>query len=161
MSTPPAWNLLQRYSALSRMERRLFVRASLLLPVLRASLRFAGFRRTQSLLDRWLPKETGNSSAGNRTAPETIAATARMVRAAGRYGPGRVTCLEESLALWWLLGRQGIFAQLRIGIRKQVETFEAHAWVECGSTPLGDAEEVHRHYAAFDESFPSESTEAR
>jgi hypothetical protein len=79
-----------------------------------------------------------------------------MVRAAARSGPGRPTCLAESLALWWLLRWQGCIAELRIGVRKLAGTFEAHAWVECDGAVLNDADEVHRHYAGFDSSFSAE-----
>jgi hypothetical protein len=63
-------------------------------------------------------------------------------------------CLEQSLALWWLLGQQGIPSSVRIGTRKSEEKLEAHAWVECNGVALKEAEEPHEHYAAFDEAFP-------
>jgi len=53
-----------------------------------------------------------------------------MVNAADRHGLVHPSCLAKSLTLWWLLGRQGIPSQLRIGTRKEKEKFEAHAWVE-------------------------------
>lgn len=81
--------------------------------------------------------------------------TARMVRTAVRYSIGHPTCLEESLVLWWLLGRQGIAAELRIGVRKCGENFEAHAWVECEGSTLNRPEARHEHYAAFDAAFSS------
>lgn len=43
--------------------------------------------------------------------------------------PGRVTCLESSLALAQMLRRRGIAAQVAIGVRREGESFEAHAWV--------------------------------
>jgi len=76
-----------------------------------------------------------------------------MVRAATHYGFVRPTCLAESLALWFLLGQQGIPAALRIGVRKKLGDFEAHAWVECDGTALNQASEQHRHYATFDAAF--------
>lgn len=73
-----------------------------------------------------------------------------MVHSAAHYGPIRPTCLEESLALWYLLGEQGINPQLRIGVRKTDGKFEAHAWVEYQGQTLNQSNEVHKHYAAFD-----------
>ena len=72
-----------------------------------------------------------------------------MVRVAGRLGGGRASCLEESLALLWLLGETGIAAELRIGVRKTQEKFEAHAWVEYEGKALNEPEARHRHFAAF------------
>jgi len=52
-----------------------------------------------------------------------------------------------------LLGRQGISSHLRIGIRKENEKFEAHAWVERHGAALNEPDEHHHHYAAFDAAF--------
>jgi hypothetical protein len=84
---------------------------------------------------------------------EILQKTCRMVKAAARHGIVRPSCLVESLALWYLLQRQGILARLRIGVRKLPEKFEAHAWVEYEGVALDQAEDVHEHYAAFDDGF--------
>jgi len=81
-------------------------------------------------------------------------ATCRMVRAAIRYSLAQYTCLEESLTLWYLLRTREIPACLRIGVRKENEKFEAHAWVELHGEALNQPEELHRHYAAFDQDLP-------
>jgi hypothetical protein len=73
-----------------------------------------------------------------------------MVRAAEHHGLTRSTCLEESLALWYLLGRQNIDSRIRIGVRKQAGKFEAHAWVEYEGAALNQSEELHRHYSPFE-----------
>jgi hypothetical protein len=80
--------------------------------------------------------------------------TARMVRSAAYRSLGTPTCLEKSLVLWWMLGRQGIASNLRIGTRKTGDKFEAHAWVECNEMAINEPEELHKHYTAFDEAFP-------
>ena len=77
-----------------------------------------------------------------------------MVRAALRYSLARFTCLEESLALWYLLRKQGIPACLRIGVRNENGKFEAHAWVEHGGQALSQDDAMHQHYAAFEQDFP-------
>jgi len=82
-----------------------------------------------------------------------------MVRAAARHGFVRASCLEESLILWHLLRKQGYAAKLRIGVRKAAGKFEAHAWVEHQGTALNQAEQMHRHYAAFESEFVEQSTE--
>jgi hypothetical protein len=77
--------------------------------------------------------------------------TARMIVAAQQFAPIHSTCLERSLALWWLLGRQGVVSQLRIGVRKDGQKFAAHAWVEREGVAIGESEAPHLHYAAFAE----------
>ena len=81
--------------------------------------------------------------------------TVHMVNAADRLGLVHPSCLAKSLTLWWLLGRQGIPSQLRIGIRKDAEKFEAHAWVDCDGTALNEPDEHHQHYVAFDAALSS------
>ena len=121
------WERLRRFSALERTARGLFLRAAALLPLISLSLRLRGFRKTQAFLQKFLSNSTNEADS---SAIDRAELTVRMVRAAVRHSVGHPTCLEESLALWWLLGRQGIASELRIGVRKQSEKFEAHAWVE-------------------------------
>jgi hypothetical protein len=146
------WERIRRFSALGRTARGLFLRAAALLPLISLSLRLHGFRKTQAFLQRFL---SASNNEADSAAPDRAALTVRMVRAAVRHGFGHPTCLEESLALWWLLGRQGIASALRIGVRKQDEKFEAHAWVEREGTALNEPESLHAHYAAFDAALSS------
>lgn len=87
-----------------------------------------------------------------------MATVEQAVRAAARYGLVRATCLEQALAQRWLLRKGGVSAELRIGVRKAGEKFEAHAWVECDGQAL-DAGDSHEHYAAFDAELSRLATE--
>jgi len=146
------WERLRRFSALGRTARRLFLRAAALLPLISLSLRLRGFRKTQATLQEYLslPSNEEDSSASGR-----VDLTVRMVRAAVRHSVGHPSCLEESLTLWWLLGRQGIASELRIGVRKHDEKFEAHAWIERKGVAVNEPESLHEHYAAFDAALSS------
>jgi hypothetical protein len=147
------WERLRRLSALERTPRGIFLRAAILLPLISLSLRLRGFRKTQASLQKSLTHPT---SAAERGTSDRAGETARMVRAAVRHCTvGHPTCLEESLVLWWLLGRQGIASELRIGVRKQGDKFEAHAWVERDGAALNEPEALHEHYAAFDAALSS------
>ena len=144
------WEPLQRYNALEPASRRMFQRAAILLPWLRWSLRLRGYSKTFASLHKRVPpaaKETENRPGE----PEEVRAACRMVIAALRYSLLQYTCLEESLTLWYLLRKQGIAAYLRIGVRKENEKFEAHAWVEHRGEALNQDEAMHRHYAAFEQ----------
>ena len=146
------WRRIRRFSALERSARGLFLRASLVLPLITIGLRWRGFRKTKALLQHFIPLTYGSQ---NPEAQARAALTARMVRAAARHGIGNPSCLEVSLALWWLLARQGIASDLRVGIRKDGEEFEAHAWVECGGATLNEPGIKHPHFAAFDAALAS------
>jgi hypothetical protein len=148
------WDLLRRFSRLDSGARGLFLRAAALLPLISLSLRTRGFRSTQLSLLKHLPAMS--SSVNSLPAAISVRAelTARMVKSAAHRSFRKATCLEKSLALWWLLNRQGIASSVRIGARKSGENFEAHAWVECNGIVVNDTQEPHRHYAVFDEAFP-------
>jgi Transglutaminase-like superfamily len=151
------WKLFQRFRKLDREERSLFVRGSLLLPVIALSVRVRGFRSSHAMLECFLPAPNEHARPMNEDAEKSSSRTARMVRAAARYSPVRSTCLEQSLELWWLLGRRGILSSVRIGTRKNARGLEAHAWVECEGNALNEVDEPRRHYAAFDVAFPTSS----
>ena len=150
------WARLRRFSALSRPAKGLFLRAVVLLPLLSVSLRLRGFGATQRFLQKFItPRKSGLPV----TAAESCAAlTSRMVLAAARNSPIPSSCLERSLSLWWLLARQGIATQFRIGVRKDGEKFAAHAWVERDGVAIDEPEAQHLHYAAFAEEMSREAS---
>ncbi len=142
--------------------RGIFLRATAVLPVIFISLKMRGFGATQEFLLRSFPiaRQTSQQDSihvvDNRKRTEL---TSRMVNAAIGHVWRASTCLEKSLALWWLLGRQGIACEVRIGARKQGGKFEAHAWLERDGVAVNEPQEEHRHYAAFDAAFPLQSSE--
>ena len=147
------WERFRRFSALERPARNLFLRAIVLLPLVTLSLRWRGFRATQATLQRFLSNDNQQSDASlvRKVAP----VAAHMVNAADRHGLIHPSCLAKSLTLWWLLAREGFPSHLRIGIRKEKEKFEAHAWVERDGIALNEPDEHHHHYVAFDAALSS------
>ena len=148
------WARLRRFSALPAAAKSDFVRAMLLLPLLQFTLWLRGFRATQKSLQARINKSV--VTMPDAVATPEVERVCRMVLAAGRHSPMGATCLEHSLALWWLLGRKGITSQLRIGARKAEGKFLAHAWVERNGEAIGEPEGTHVHYAAFEKEFSGE-----
>lgn len=148
----------RRLRNLSNTERRLLFQALVLLPVTALGLRFLGFRRYQAALMRFPPgkRQAGSQEGG---AIEQALLAARMIEAASREGLRRGNCLEKSLALWWLLRREGISSELRIGARKTPSALEAHAWVERDGVVLNEHDDLHRHYTPFDKSLAAAQVE--
>lgn len=72
------------------------------------------------------------------------------VRRARRHGPYSGTCLSQSLALRWLLGRAGIETELCFGARREQGRFEAHAWLEHHGVPIDESPDVARRLTRFD-----------
>lgn len=126
----------------------------MLLPWVALRLRMQGFQVTKSSLVRTSLKKSDSKQSEMET---QTALTARMVRAAARHGFGNPSCLEESLVLLHLLNEQGIAAHLRIGVKKNIPQFEAHAWVEYEGRALNESEALHDHYAPFEAEFSGPS----
>jgi hypothetical protein len=106
--------------------------AALLVPGFRADLKTDGLRAGATTATK-LAAAPRRSNHSTRDAE----AMARTVDAVTRRLPVRSKCLPRSLALWTMLQRAGIDATLRIGMRTD-GSGEAHAWVECNGTPVGE-----------------------
>jgi hypothetical protein len=131
-------NNWRKFLGLSPAERRFFLGATFLLPVVALALRFVGLRRCQAALARLTP-EARPAARPNRRAADA----ARMVLAASRHSPCRADCLRRALVLWWLLRRAGLPGEMRIGVRKRDGQLEAHAWVESGGLALDRCTDDH------------------
>jgi hypothetical protein len=139
-----------RFWRLSGFERGVVIEATGGLLATWLGLRLAGFRRWKVALEWLSPSANAIALLQGASPRESAQLIARMESAAARNLFFSTNCLEQSLVLWWLLRRLGIAAELRIGARKEVARFEAHAWVEVDSVVLNDAGAVHRHFVPFD-----------
>ena len=144
-----------RWRRFSREERGLIIKAWLLLPVMVLGLRLAGLQRFQQFLRSQTP--AGSVQNPGITNNDIIILghsdkIQKMIRIAARYSLVPAKCLPKSLLLWWLLKRSGIESDLRLGVQKDKEKFEAHAWVEYKGTVLNDSPQVNERYTTFNSS---------
>ena len=135
----------RKFRRLSRTEQKLFIRALAVLPLVALSHRLFGFTKTHSFLCHRQPCRNG----AVKEIATHAASAARMIAAAARYGGMGANCLVRSETLWWMLRRQGIASDLRIGVRKSHGDFAAHAWVEWQGSVLNDGADVHERFAAL------------
>jgi len=133
------------FEELSWRSRGLLIRAWLLLSIAAPALGAFGFRWTRAVLGP--PAVT---PAGRHDLAEAQA-FARIVFAAASRNPFRPNCLARSLVLFRLLRRQGLDAELQIGVATLDGTFAAHAWIEHGGVALAEAATSVQSYASFDE----------
>ena len=131
-------------------DRRLILRAAVILPLTELGLRVFGFQRWKELIEKFALAPQGSPSLPAEEQRQAAERSARAVRSVQLHGPSTPNCLERSITLWWLLRREGIDGELHIGARKDGAKFEAHAWVEWRGEVLNDGSDVHRHYARFD-----------
>jgi hypothetical protein len=147
----------------SRNERGIAFEAAATLTATWVGLRVAGYRRWRNFLAQVLPATDSSSSSRDfsdtKIRKDDALTIARMEAAAARHLPFSSNCLEQSLALWWLLRRRGIPADLRIGVRKDAASFEAHAWVETNGTVLSEPGNQHTHFVPLESALPSLETQ--
>ncbi|HEY9302564.1 MAG TPA: lasso peptide biosynthesis B2 protein [Phormidium sp.] len=152
MSAINSWRKLKE---LSWSELMLLMQVLLLLPLTALGIKCFGFRRFyggMANLSRWkggTEAEGQSQLLSNLNFIEQARAIAKLVEIASRYGLYKPNCLQKSLLLWWLLQRRGIETELRIGVRKQEEILEAHAWVEYQGCVLNDRNDVDQRFAPF------------
>jgi hypothetical protein len=140
----------RRFWRLSGFERGIALEATGGLLATWLGLRLAGFHRWRAALVWLAPSATSKAELPAASEKQSAEVIARMAAAAARNFFFDTNCLEQSLVLWWLLRRRGITAALRIGARKELERFEAHAWVEVDSAVLNDANAEHQHFVPFE-----------
>jgi hypothetical protein len=116
---------LAKLAQLSGAERRLLARAWFLFLVADAGLLLLPFASLLKLGQR-LPLRPPPTACPL----SAIARLAWLVDVAGRYAPGRATCLKQALVLSWLLRRRGVSTTLQIGVARRDGGLAAHAWLE-------------------------------
>jgi hypothetical protein len=136
-----------KFVKLSWQQRSLLLQALVLLPFVAISLHLLGIGRTQYALAKLCPQAIPRSNELLWSQAET---TARMVAIAAHYSQFWANCLKRSMVLWYLLRRQGIVSELRIGVQNEVGKFQAHAWVEYQNVVLNDNQNVRQHFAMFE-----------
>jgi hypothetical protein len=125
-----------RWRALGWNEKRLVLGSALAVTVAAAGLRVAGPRR--------MLRAAAADPRGHALTSAEIRNRVNAVDRAGRYVPGG-TCLAKSLALAWMLGRRGVAATVRVGVRTD-GGFAAHAWVECDGVPITERRDITDRY---------------
>ena len=130
---------IRRLIALPSRERRRLYRAGATLVVTSVRLRWTGYAGTRRALERRLPQPGPVVEEAERNRERAARDAWAIGVCADRLPIG--TCLERTLALWWLLRRRGIDSDVVFGARRQGAELEAHAWLEVGGTALTDPDE--------------------
>ena len=127
---------------LSAGERWLFLKASLMLWVVKLGLIVLPFETLRRYLDKLVRLPSGFSMSGERSADQVVWA----VELAGRLMPRASTCLTQALSAQVLLLRRGYPALVHIGtVRGERGEFEAHAWVESEDEVVLGGDELERY----------------
>lgn len=135
---------LKTYLSYSSQEKWLFIQAWLLLLGFDLALRTLPLDRVQG----WVrPSRPGDKILAREQADVLIGHTSDFVDRAARHHLYAMTCLRRSLALQWLLARDGLDTRLQYGVRRENGKLQAHAWLEYQGHPIGEKSEPAGRYA--------------
>ena len=129
--------------------RRTAILTGLAIPAAAIVVRWRGLGAAR----RWLGRSAGRALPPKASDGERVGEIVGGFKIGLRRAPYKGNCLSRSLALSWLLLRQGIACDLRIGVRTHEGSLQAHAWVEHHHQVLNDAPDVAAHYRPFAERF--------
>lgn len=144
---------LRGWQRLSGKDRRRLMLSFVVLPLMKPGLRIFGFGNMKKVLSARSPAVTNpvrNQNLADESSIEECREITRIVNSAAYHLPFKPTCLHKSLALWWMLQREGYPSKIILGAKKEGNQFEAHAWVEYQDVILNDTEDVKERYASFD-----------
>jgi hypothetical protein len=134
---------LKKWRELPFREKILLARFVFCLPWISFSIRLFGYSPTRNFLSR-LARQTDLRQANAAELAEAQR-TAELLLIAGRHGLISATCLRQSVLLEYWLKRRGLAAEIKIGVRKEQDLFDAHAWIELNGLALAQDSLEHHH----------------
>ena len=149
----PAWRVLDRlkhwlkqWRGLAPWERGVLLRLAWRLPAVWIRLRVYGFKTVFQAIETEKRPTPAAPIPPGLTPAHFARRCAQLCEVAARHGLYRANCLHQSLALCSFLRRTGLKARLQIGVLPGSKPFQAHAWVELDSVPLGKAVNAYRAF---------------
>lgn len=137
---------IKQLSELSTEGRFLLFYAMLLLPSIAAALNLFGFKKTRALLAKTIPQNPDRDYSEKQQL-EVAYQVVKIVAIAANHGPYKANCLKKSMAGWWLLARKGIAVEIKIGVARESDALQAHAWIEYRGLVLNDHQDVANQYS--------------
>ena len=137
---------LRELSLLEGRDFRDLAAAFLLVPLVSSLLGLRGLRYVRARVE---PRPAASREPPSELTLERMKRLPRWISIASRRGPWRSSCLVRSLALQWMLTNHRVPSALRLGVRKEGESLDAHAWVECPDLPGLDPNARRDAYAPF------------
>lgn len=126
----------------------IFMKFSLLVPLVELGVKTVKFKRTFNLLKFF----TTQNKTSVENEKSIVRRHANFLYLYHKQFPFLGKCLARSLSLWFLLARKGIETDLKFGMKKEDGEFLAHAWIEFNGEPLVTKSELNENYVPFSDS---------
>lgn len=108
-------------------------------------------------LDPWLHRRWEGDAPSEEMDYQRAYRAARWVNAAARRPFPWARCLQRSVALCLWLEHERLQPELRIGVFREGEGIDAHAWVEYKGHVLNDSERVGEVFSTLNVAQPLET----
>lgn len=122
-------NLAGKFWALKRAQKQRFVQAYYLLGVMRAGVLLTSFKWLSKSLQHH-PEQITHRPLDNKQLEEALE-IGQAVRQAARYTPWDSNCLAQALTAQRMLSQQHIPGMFFLGVKKDQQQLDAHAWLQC------------------------------
>ncbi len=90
---------------------------------------------------RQLTRTIGSGRTAESDTGSNIDEIVQAIERAERRLPVRIVCIHKSLVAHWMLRRRGIASLVHYGIRPDIDTLQAHVWVEADGRIVMGADE--------------------
>lgn len=130
----------------------IFIKISLLVPLVEFGIKTIKFKRTLSVLKFCLNENPPNSE----NELKIVHRYKNYLYLYHKQVPFLGKCLARCLTLWFFLKRQGIETELKFGMKKENGKLLAHSWIEYKGKRIVSESELDEHYIPFNESILSE-----
>ena len=122
-------NKIQKFRALEWSQKKYFLQAYLLLGIMRAAILLVSFKRLSRSLQHH--PEQAPSQPLDVEQLKRAEAIGWAVMTAARYTPWNSNCLAQALAAQRMLSQQHIPGMFFLGVKKDQQQLDAHAWLQC------------------------------
>lgn len=115
-----------------------------LVPIMDASLKMMGYRKTRQLAECLSSRRSARSATPHDIDQGEL--LGQIASIAGRRGLVEASCLRQALAVYLTLRWRGLSPKLELGVDRRGARPDMHAWVELGGRRLAQQELRHRTF---------------
>ena len=124
------------------------IRCAMVIATIKFLLQAYGFAGTMA----WIRRRVARAPQAVGVDLAAVKAAEWSVAMAGAFYPGRARCLEQSLALYYLLRRKGVLVRYCQGADPY--PFQAHSWIEYQGEVINDVAEHVKLFLRLPDQLP-------
>ena len=125
---------ISKFLELSNKNKVVFIFSIIFFTIFQIIYKLLNLKKTINIIEKLKKLRTTNKSYNYSKLENTL----KVIYTAQNNTIFNTTCLEKSLFLYALLSILGIESKIVIGVNKNIQEFNAHAWVEYDGQIIND-----------------------